>query len=464
MVRGGEHLLVRRGGEHVEEVPRRRPEVLERVDRPLPELLVRAGRCAVTVRHEPREVRQPGAGHLLRRRPPQHRPCALLAHRWSSPPGSGEGTAQHGARPAVGAGLVGAGLHAGSAGRALPCRDAARHPGRRAQDGRVDDEQRWRAVQGRDPRFDGWFVLGVTSTGIYCRPSCPARTPRRRTCASTPAPPPLRPPASARASAAGRTPRPARRPGTAAPTSSPARCGCSPTGSSTARACPGWRPGWATAGGRSSGCCVAELGAGPLALARAQRAQTARTLVETTALPIGRRRVRRRVRQRAAVQRHRARGLRAARRGSCGRAGGAVEPTRGRAGAAAAVPARRCTPDQLFGHLAATAVPGRGGVARRRVPPHAAAAARRRASSRSRPRADAVGVPAAAAPTCATSARRSPAAAGCSTSTPTRWPSTRVLAEDEVLAPWVAKVPGPAGAAARSTRPSSRCAPCSASR
>lgn len=30
-----------------------------------------------------------------------------------------------------------------------------------------------------DPRFDGWVFCGVTSTGIYCRPSCPARTPKR---------------------------------------------------------------------------------------------------------------------------------------------------------------------------------------------------------------------------------------------------------------------------------------------
>src|SRR3954451_17483765 len=33
------------------------------------------------------------------------------------------------------------------------------------------------AVHSRDARFDGWFVTAVTSTGIYCRPSCPARTP-----------------------------------------------------------------------------------------------------------------------------------------------------------------------------------------------------------------------------------------------------------------------------------------------
>ena len=33
------------------------------------------------------------------------------------------------------------------------------------------------AVASRDARFDGTFFTGVTSTGIYCRPSCPARTP-----------------------------------------------------------------------------------------------------------------------------------------------------------------------------------------------------------------------------------------------------------------------------------------------
>ncbi len=42
-----------------------------------------------------------------------------------------------------------------------------------------DFEHRYRAIVGRDPRFDGYFFTGVTSTGIYCRPSCPARTPRR---------------------------------------------------------------------------------------------------------------------------------------------------------------------------------------------------------------------------------------------------------------------------------------------
>ena len=34
-------------------------------------------------------------------------------------------------------------------------------------------EQCIRACESRDPRFDGWFIVGVASTGIYCRPSCP---------------------------------------------------------------------------------------------------------------------------------------------------------------------------------------------------------------------------------------------------------------------------------------------------
>jgi AraC family transcriptional regulator of adaptative response / DNA-3-methyladenine glycosylase II len=42
----------------------------------------------------------------------------------------------------------------------------------------MDFEQRYRAVATRDSRFDGAFVLAVRTTGIYCRPSCPARTPK----------------------------------------------------------------------------------------------------------------------------------------------------------------------------------------------------------------------------------------------------------------------------------------------
>ena len=40
-------------------------------------------------------------------------------------------------------------------------------------------EQCYRAVSSRDSRFDGWFVTAVRTTGIYCRPSCPAITPKR---------------------------------------------------------------------------------------------------------------------------------------------------------------------------------------------------------------------------------------------------------------------------------------------
>ena len=43
----------------------------------------------------------------------------------------------------------------------------------------ITDEQRWQSVLAKDRRFDGAFVTGVHSTGIYCRPSCPARLPLR---------------------------------------------------------------------------------------------------------------------------------------------------------------------------------------------------------------------------------------------------------------------------------------------
>jgi len=42
----------------------------------------------------------------------------------------------------------------------------------------VDHAARYRAVQARDARFDGRFCTAVVTTGIYCRPSCPARTPK----------------------------------------------------------------------------------------------------------------------------------------------------------------------------------------------------------------------------------------------------------------------------------------------
>ena len=45
-----------------------------------------------------------------------------------------------------------------------------------------NDDARYRAVLASDPRFDGLFFVGVSTTGIYCRPVCPARKARRTSC------------------------------------------------------------------------------------------------------------------------------------------------------------------------------------------------------------------------------------------------------------------------------------------
>ena len=44
----------------------------------------------------------------------------------------------------------------------------------------MNDEQRWAAVRSRDARSDGKFLYGVLTTGVFCRPSCPSRTPLRK--------------------------------------------------------------------------------------------------------------------------------------------------------------------------------------------------------------------------------------------------------------------------------------------
>ena len=46
----------------------------------------------------------------------------------------------------------------------------------------LDDDARYRALCSRDARFDGRFFVGVSSTGIYCRPICAVKTPRRENC------------------------------------------------------------------------------------------------------------------------------------------------------------------------------------------------------------------------------------------------------------------------------------------
>jgi len=54
-------------------------------------------------------------------------------------------------------------------------RQIKQHP----SDDHRNEDQRWEGVAARDSRHDGMFVFAVSTTGVYCRPSCPARRPRR---------------------------------------------------------------------------------------------------------------------------------------------------------------------------------------------------------------------------------------------------------------------------------------------
>ncbi|PYC88154.1 AraC family transcriptional regulator [Streptomyces tateyamensis] len=150
----------------------------------------------------------------------------------------------------------------------------------------IDDETRYRAVDSRDARFDGVFFTAVTSTGIYCRPSCPAMTPKRVNCTFYPT-------AAAAQGAGFRACRRCR------PDSVPGSPEWNHRADLVGRA---MRligdgvvdregvAGLATRLGYSSRqvqrALTAELGAGPIALARAQRAQAARLLLQTTRLPV----------------------------------------------------------------------------------------------------------------------------------------------------------------------------------
>jgi len=151
----------------------------------------------------------------------------------------------------------------------------------------MDDEQHYRAAVSKDARFDGVFFIAVTSTGIYCRPSCPAMTPKREHMRYY------------------KTPAAAQQAGFRAckrcrPDASPGSPEWNIRADVTARAMRLIADGIVDREGieglaRSLGyeqrqvrrVLTAELGASPLALARAQRAQTARVLVETTKLPMG---------------------------------------------------------------------------------------------------------------------------------------------------------------------------------
>ncbi|WP_091078981.1 DNA-3-methyladenine glycosylase 2 family protein [Micromonospora nigra] len=148
----------------------------------------------------------------------------------------------------------------------------------------LDFERCYRAVDSRDQRFDGWFYTGVTSTGIYCRPSCPAMTPRRHNVRFFPS--------AAAAQGAGLRACRRCRPD-AAPGSPQWDVRADVVGRAMRLIADGvvdrdGVPGLAARLGYTvrhlHRMLCAELGAGPLALARAQRAQTARTLIETTGL------------------------------------------------------------------------------------------------------------------------------------------------------------------------------------
>lgn len=149
-----------------------------------------------------------------------------------------------------------------------------------------DTEACVRAVQAKDARFDGWFYTAVVTTGIYCRPSCPVVPPKPENMRFHPS--------AAAAQLAGfracKRCRPDATPG------SPQWCTRADV---TARAMRliadgvvdrdgvdglARRLGYSTR--QVERLVTAELGAGPLALARAQRAQTARVLIESTTLPM----------------------------------------------------------------------------------------------------------------------------------------------------------------------------------
>jgi AraC family transcriptional regulator, regulatory protein of adaptative response / DNA-3-methyladenine glycosylase II len=150
-----------------------------------------------------------------------------------------------------------------------------------------DDFETWfKAISGRDGRFDGRFVVAVRTTGIYCRPSCPAQTPKRENVTFLAR--------AAAAAAAGYRACKRCRPDTA-----PGSPEWDVRGDLAARALRGVEAGVVDAEGvpglarrlnvserHLHRVLVAEVGVGPLALARTRRAQTARVLIENTALPL----------------------------------------------------------------------------------------------------------------------------------------------------------------------------------
>ncbi|GLK18938.1 Ada metal-binding domain-containing protein [Herbiconiux flava] len=150
----------------------------------------------------------------------------------------------------------------------------------------MDFAERYRIISSRDPRFDGQFITAVRSTGIYCRPSCPARTPKEQNVTFYET--------SAAAHEAGyracKRCLPEAVPGTPAWNLRDDLAGRSmrliSDGVVEREGVDGLarRLGYSTR--HLARVLTEELGAGPLALSRAHRAQTARTLLTSTDLPM----------------------------------------------------------------------------------------------------------------------------------------------------------------------------------
>ncbi|MCW2524441.1 MAG: DNA-3-methyladenine glycosylase 2 family protein [Frankiales bacterium] len=151
----------------------------------------------------------------------------------------------------------------------------------------IDPDIAYRAVQSKDARFDGVFFVAVRTTKIYCRPSCAARTPFRVNVEFHPS--------AASAQRAGfracKRCRPDSTPGSADWNSRSDLAGRAVRLIADGVVDSAGVPGLARRLGYSerqlNRALISEMGAPPLALARAQRAQTARTLLERTAMPVG---------------------------------------------------------------------------------------------------------------------------------------------------------------------------------
>jgi AraC family transcriptional regulator of adaptative response / DNA-3-methyladenine glycosylase II len=164
--------------------------------------------------------------------------------------------------------------------------DSVTQTARTAEHEKTHEDVRYEAVRSRDARFDGAFFFAVETTGIYCRPSCPAVTPKRRN---------VRFFATA-AAAQGSGFRACRR---CRPDAVPGSADWNVRADVVGRAMrligdgvvdregvAGLADRLGYSARQVQRQLTAEVGAGPVALARAQRAHTARVLLQTTGLPV----------------------------------------------------------------------------------------------------------------------------------------------------------------------------------